>query len=76
VSSPSPLRFQMIADQLLGSNGANLSFPQTFGIVDSGPGCKTSAEAAATCDKNSWIVGLINSLPYITIAFACVQGYV
>jgi len=40
-----------------GSNGANLSFPQVFGIDDS-----AGAPNAAT---NQWIVGLINSGPYI-----------
>ena len=48
-----------------GSNGANLSFPIEFGIPDSGDVCK----AAGTCDKNSWIVGFVNSCPYIAIAF-------
>ena len=48
-----------------GSYGANLSFPQAFGIPDSGPVCT----AAGTCSKNSWIVGFINSCPYIAIAF-------
>lgn len=48
-----------------GSNGANLTFAEQFGIPDSGPAC----EAAGTCDKNSWIVGFVNSVPYITIAF-------
>jgi MFS family permease len=51
-----------------GSNGANLSFPQDFGINDTGPTCDTSPEASALCDKNNWIVGFINALPYITIA--------
>lgn len=51
-----------------GSNGANLSFPQEFGIADGGPEC----EAAGTCLKNSWIIGAINSVPYMAIAlFAC-----
>ncbi|PVH68644.1 hypothetical protein DL98DRAFT_506666 [Cadophora sp. DSE1049] len=50
-----------------GSNGANLSFPQAFGIADSG-----ACEALGTCEKNSWIIGAINSAPYMTIAlFAC-----
>jgi hypothetical protein len=48
-----------------GSNGANLSFPVAFGIPDSGPVC----EAAGNCDSNSWLVGFINSCPYIAIAF-------
>jgi sugar porter (SP) family MFS transporter len=40
-----------------GSNGANLSFPQIFGIDDS-PG-------APNAENNSWIVGLINAGPYV-----------
>jgi hypothetical protein len=52
-----------------GSNGANLSFPKSFGIEDSGDFC-LPPERRALCDKNSWIVGLINALPYITIALA------
>lgn len=47
-----------------GSNGANLSFPQAFGIADSGPEC----EAKGTCASNSWLIGFINSCPYIAIA--------
>ena len=47
-----------------GSNGANLSFPMSFGIPDSGPECT----AAGTCESNSWLVGFINSCPYIAIA--------
>ncbi|XPS80986.1 hypothetical protein M3J09_012930 [Ascochyta lentis] len=47
-----------------GSNGANLSFPQAFGIADVGPECV----AAGTCERNSWIIGAINSSHYITIA--------
>lgn len=47
-----------------GSNGANLSFPQEFGIADTGPVCT----AAGTCQRNSWIIGAINSMPYMTIA--------
>ncbi|KAH7346063.1 hypothetical protein BKA66DRAFT_543120 [Pyrenochaeta sp. MPI-SDFR-AT-0127] len=47
-----------------GSNGANLSFPQAFGIADVGPECA----AAGTCERNSWIIGAINSSPYMTIA--------
>lgn len=46
-----------------GSNGANLSFPQEFGIADSGPQC----EALGTCERNSWIVGAINSAPYMAL---------
>ena len=47
-----------------GSNGANLTFAQDFGIPDTGDECT----AAGTCEKNSWIIGFINSTPYITIA--------
>jgi hypothetical protein len=48
-----------------GSNGANLGFPQFFGIPDTGPVCT----AEGTCEKNSWIIGFINACPYIAIAF-------
>ncbi|ORX97175.1 MFS transporter [Clohesyomyces aquaticus] len=48
-----------------GSNGANLTFFKEFGIPDKGPEC----EAAGTCDKNGWIIGFVNSCPYIAIAF-------
>ncbi|KIW90293.1 uncharacterized protein Z519_08937 [Cladophialophora bantiana CBS 173.52] len=48
-----------------GSNGANLTFPVAFGIPDSGPVC----EAAGNCEDNSWLIGFINSCPYIAIAF-------
>lgn len=46
-----------------GSNGANLSYPQEFGIADTGALC----EANGTCEKNSWIIGAINSAPYISL---------
>ncbi|KAF2396888.1 MFS transporter [Trichodelitschia bisporula] len=49
-----------------GSNGANLSFPIDLGIPDSGPACQGPG-GAALCDKNSWIVGFVNSVPYIAI---------
>ncbi|KAL8289990.1 hypothetical protein RQP46_002929 [Phenoliferia psychrophenolica] len=44
-----------------GSNAANLSFPQAFGI----------AEIAGTANyqRNTWLVGLINSAPYLGSAF-------
>ena len=35
-----------------GSNGANLSFPEEFGIAGSG--------------KDAWIVGLVNSIIFLT----------
>lgn len=47
-----------------GSNGANLSFPQAFGIADVGTRCV----AEGTCERNSWIIGAINSAPYMAIA--------
>ncbi|GAB1731288.1 hypothetical protein NU195Hw_g4257t1 [Hortaea werneckii] len=51
-----------------GSNGANLSFPQEFGIADTGAQC----EALGNCETNSWIIGAINATPYMAIAlFAC-----
>lgn len=51
-----------------GSNGANLSWPQAFGIPDSPPDCGPSANAAR-CQRNTWIVGFVNACPYIAIAF-------
>lgn len=44
-----------------GSNGANLSFPVEFGIsktLDDGPGG----------ERDSWLVGLVNSAPYASAA--------
>ncbi|KAJ5689121.1 Major facilitator superfamily domain general substrate transporter [Penicillium macrosclerotiorum] len=46
-----------------GSNGANLTFDIQFGIPNSSPYCKDEA----TCNRNQWIVGFVNSTPYITI---------
>ncbi|KAJ7213653.1 hypothetical protein B0H12DRAFT_1155841 [Mycena haematopus] len=40
-----------------GSNGANLSFPIEFNIDPNDPG--------STGERNQWIVGVINSAPYI-----------
>ena len=45
------------------SNGANLSFPQEFGIPESGPGL-----SEADAQKNQWIVGVVNAAPYIASA--------
>ncbi|CAK7270212.1 hypothetical protein SEPCBS57363_003991 [Sporothrix epigloea] len=42
------------------SNGANLSFPDALGIP-------TGGNCGADCAKNSWIVGLVNAMPGITI---------
>lgn len=47
-----------------GSNGANLSFPEAFGIADSGAACT----AAGTCYANSWLIGVINAFPFFTIS--------
>lgn len=50
-----------------GSNGANLSFPKAFNIVDS---CAPPPDGdPVNCYRNGWIVGLVNAMPYITIAF-------
>ncbi|KAH6683384.1 putative polyol transporter 5 [Halenospora varia] len=46
-----------------GANGANLTFSQILGIPDSAPYCTTEAE----CNKNQWLVGFVNSCPYIAI---------
>lgn len=48
-----------------GSNGANLTFPEAFGINDTG----TTCTAAGTCVRNSWLIGIINAFPFLTIAF-------
>lgn len=49
-----------------GSNGANLSFPAAFGIDDTA-GEGKPCTLAGTCDRNSWIIGFINSCPYFAI---------
>ncbi|KAK2871782.1 hypothetical protein FQN49_002837 [Arthroderma sp. PD_2] len=47
-----------------GSNGANLSFPKALGIDDTA--------GTPNADVNSWLVGLVNSGPYIGSAlFGC-----
>jgi MFS family permease len=54
--------------QKTGSNGANLTFHQALGIPDSaGSSCGPIANQGE-CAKNSWIIGFVNSVPYITIA--------
>lgn len=45
-----------------GSNGANLSFPDQFGIPDSNP-------SDPHYQRNLWLVGLVNAAPYIASAF-------
>ncbi|KEZ46578.1 hypothetical protein SAPIO_CDS0382 [Scedosporium apiospermum] len=47
-----------------GSNGANLSFPVALGIPDSGEICNGNQKL---CDDNSWLIGFVNAMPYITI---------
>ncbi|KAB8232766.1 sugar porter family MFS transporter [Aspergillus alliaceus] len=42
-----------------GSNGANLSFPDALGISEKGP------DGA----RNQWLVGVVNSAPYLATAF-------
>ncbi|KAF8527257.1 hypothetical protein JB92DRAFT_2868261 [Gautieria morchelliformis] len=42
-----------------GSNGANLSFPLEFGI---------GATTGPNVDRDNWLVGLVNSAPYIASA--------
>lgn len=55
-----------------GSNGANLSFPVQFGIDDNP---KTSnCGVLGTCQSNSWLIGFINSCPYICIALLYVDA--
>ncbi|KEY65717.1 hypothetical protein S7711_05548 [Stachybotrys chartarum IBT 7711] len=50
-----------------GSNGANLTFHEALGIPDSaGSSCGPVANEGQ-CATNSWIIGFINSMPYITI---------
>ncbi|KAI9836230.1 MAG: hypothetical protein M1819_001567 [Sarea resinae] len=44
-----------------GSNGANLSFPDDFGIGATGNSAKGK--------RDTWLVGLVNSAPYIASAF-------
>ncbi|MDI1489628.1 MAG: hypothetical protein OHK93_000825 [Ramalina farinacea] len=51
-----------------GSNGANLSWPVDFGVPDT-PDPTVGPVAGTDYDKNSWIVGVVNSGPYIGSAF-------
>lgn len=44
-----------------GSNGANLGFPQEFGIDPNAPGI-----SAAESDANRWKVGLVNAIIFLT----------
>ncbi|UPL03409.1 hypothetical protein LCI18_014343 [Fusarium solani-melongenae] len=50
-----------------GSNGANLTFHEALGIPDTaGSSCGPVANEGE-CAKNSWIIGFVNAMPYITI---------
>ena len=49
-----------------GSNGANLSWPQAFGVPDS-PG-NAPAVPGVDYSYNSWIVGVVNAGPYLASA--------
>ncbi|RMZ83128.1 hypothetical protein DV738_g1249, partial [Chaetothyriales sp. CBS 135597] len=50
-----------------GSNGANLGFPRYFGISEAA--ILDNGEVNIHADRNQWIVGFVNSVPYIAIAF-------
>lgn len=54
-----------------GSNGANLSWPVAFGVPD-GPVVKGVIDPKVNYATNSWIVGVVNSGPYIGSAFLLV----
>ncbi|TDZ20166.1 Sugar transport protein 14 [Colletotrichum orbiculare MAFF 240422] len=55
-----------------GSNGANLSFPKEFRIPDDKTTCEELLIGEAECARNAWIVGAINSAPYMAVfLFAC-----
>ncbi|KAF2685316.1 putative MFS monosaccharide transporter [Lentithecium fluviatile CBS 122367] len=54
-----------------GSNGANLTFSTRFGIPDDTAYCAENGISDADCTKNAWIVGFVNSCPYIAIALFC-----
>lgn len=49
-----------------GSNGANLSWPQAFGVPDTAP--DSGPIPGVDYDYNSWIVGVVNAGPYIASA--------
>lgn len=49
-----------------GSNGANLSWPQSFGVPDS-PGSDPPVPGVDYA-YNSWIVGVVNAGPYLASA--------
>lgn len=47
-----------------GSNGANLDWPLAFGIDDAPGG---PCDAKGECERNQWLVGVVNSMPYFAI---------
>lgn len=49
-----------------GSNGANLSFPQEFGIGNG------HDKSNPNYDRDNWLVGLVNAAPYIGSALMSV----
>ena len=51
-----------------GSNGANLSWPDDFGVPDS-YSTPPGPAPGVNYQTNSWIVGVVNSGPYIGSAF-------
>ena len=69
---PAPLYLTIILNSIAaaiqgwdqtGSNGANLSFPIEFGIGDVEPYCDSNTQ----CNNRAWLVGFVNSCPYIAI---------
>lgn len=53
-----------------GSNGANLSWPVDFGVPDTVPSIADGGPVpGVNYGLNSWIVGIVNSGPYIGSAF-------
>jgi sugar porter (SP) family MFS transporter len=50
-----------------GSNGANLTFATEFGIPDDASD-PTGCSLTGHCKRNAWIIGFVNSAPYIAIA--------
>jgi hypothetical protein len=47
-----------------GSNAANLGFPLELGINDD----PTLGDCSPNCARNTWIIGFVNSAPYIAVA--------
>jgi hypothetical protein len=53
-----------------GSNGANLSWPTDLGIDDTvNPAGQppSPCQVAGLCERNQWLVGVVNSMPYFAI---------